>query len=247
MRKFVVKSNLPCDVSAVLMGEKYFEMLSPALNGRGIRVYSVPDNPCVDTRLSGHADLSICHAGGRQLFAANYLRDSVLNDELCRLGFEISYIDDLQTPVYPKDSQLNVCVIGKCVVYCNGVSCDSIVKYFDNSLVIKQGYVKCNICVVDENSVITSDVDAARKLGNAGYDVLQIRPGYIDLEGFPYGFIGGSSFKISDIIMAFTGKLDIHPDKQRIIEFLSDRGIEAIYLTDNNIFDVGSILPIYEK
>ena len=30
---------------------------------------------------------------------------------------------------------------------------------------------------------------------SARIDVLKIRPGYIDLPGFDYGFIGGASFK----------------------------------------------------
>jgi hypothetical protein len=76
--------------------------------------------------------------------------------------------------------------------------------------------------------------------------VLRIAPGAVVLDGFPYGFIGGASFKISEKNLAFTGRLDGHPDCERILSFLREREIEPLFLTQEPIFDIGSAIPILE-
>ena len=37
------------------------------------------------------------------------------------------------------------------------------------------------------------------------------------------------------------------PDKDKIINFLREKEIEPVFLTEKPIFDVGSIIPIREK
>ena len=79
-----------------------------------------------------------------------------------------------------------------------------------------------------------------------GIEVLEIKAGFIELEGFSEGFIGGAAFKIASDRLAFTGTLDRHPEKTRIESFLLDHGVLPVYLTKNSIFDVGSVIPILE-
>ena len=73
---------------------------------------------------------------------------------------------------------------------------------------------------------------------------LDIAPGHIALEGFPYGFIGGAAFKISDDTMAFTGTLDEHPDGERIVGYLAEYGLGSVFLTDKPIFDIGGAVAL---
>ena len=47
--------------------------------------------------------------------------------------------------------------------------------------------------------------------------------------------------------IAFTGKLDLHPDKNKIIDFIETRNIHPVYLTDKEIFDIGGIVPLTEN
>ena len=77
--------------------------------------------------------------------------------------------------------------------------------------------------------------------------MLEIRPGYIELEGFYYGIIGGASFKLSADELAFTGRLDAHSDFGAIMDFLAGRGVGATFLTGETAFDVGSVLPLTER
>ena len=111
----------------------------------------------------------------------------------------------------------------------------------------RQGYAKCSVCVVDEGAIITADRGVETAARKAGLDVLLIEPGYIFLDGFTFGFIGGSSFKISRSKLAFTGTLDAHPNKEDIIHFLKVHEVEPVYLTERLIFDIGSGIPITEK
>ena len=55
---------------------------------------------------------------------------------------------------------------------------------------VKQGYTRCSLLPVDDQSFITSDTGIAKTLADYDTDVLLIRPGHILLPGFDYGFIG---------------------------------------------------------
>ena len=110
----------------------------------------------------------------------------------------------------------------------------------------RQGYSRCSVCVVNDNAIITADEGICRSAKAHGIDVLKIRPGYIDLPGFDHGFIGGASFKISDTKLAFTGRLDSHPDAEQMIGFASLHSVDIVYITDKPAFDIGGAIPIIE-
>ena len=112
---------------------------------------------------------------------------------------------------------------------------------------VRQGYAKCSMLVVDERSIITQDAGIARAARGIGLNVLEIMPGYVALDGFEYGFLGGAGFKPAAGIIAFTGTLDAHPDRLRILTFLAARGVSAVYLTGLPVFDIGSAIPITEQ
>lgn len=250
--RFVNDPNLPNNAVLLLVGEKYTDILKGKLSEYGIELLAAPRNPDVDERLSSHADLSVLHAGGERILLAPYLKGSSFANTLKEFGIEAEYPEIVQRKEYPYDTQMNICVFGKYVI-CN--------SSFENSPLVncltiggrrkvlssRQGYAKCSVCVVDENSIITSDAGISKVASSSGIDVLLIQPGYIELQGFEYGFIGGSAFKISENMIAFTGILDKHPDKRHILDFIEKRGIEPVYLTELPIFDIGSAIPIIEK
>ena len=109
---------------------------------------------------------------------------------------------------------------------------------------VNQGYTRCAAAVVDDHSIITADAGVSRAAKNAGMDVLDIAPGHIELKGYDHGFIGGASFKINNNVVAFTGKLDGHPDEGRIYDFLAGHGQKALILTDRPIFDIGGAIAL---
>ena len=252
MAEFVASPNLPLQAGLVLFGEKYADILEKPLGDWEIRAIKVPCNPCVDRRLSGHGDLSVLHRGGKELILAPYLKGSGFAASLISRGFELSFADIVQGPEYPQDAQLNCCVFGENIIAAPGVSDDRIVNYFTSSqgcrlIACKQGYARCSVCVVDENAVITADRGIAAAAERNGVRVLVIRPGFITLDGYPYGFIGGAAFKIAKNVLAFTGTLEQHPDKTAILRFLAERNVDPVYITDYPAFDIGGVLPIMEK
>lgn len=230
---------------ALIVGECYAARLSPALESFGVRVIPCPRNPYVDARLSYHSDLSVYHVGGKCFYLARHLRESELAKELEHLGASVRFSKARQGGEYPLDASLCALPLGD-AVYHNAKICDELIvqstSRFEN---IKQGYAKCAVCPVSSDAAITADKGVARVLEKNGVRVLQVLPGGIVLDGFDEGFIGGAAFKIAPDVLAFTGSLDLHPDKEKIEEFLSECGVRPEYLTAGQAFDIGSAFPIY--
>ena len=244
--------NLPQKAGAVIIGHKYSDILAPPLKNLGIDVVYVPDNPNIDSRLSGHADLSMFHGGGDRIWLAPYLRGSGFSKTLERMGFKLFYPDIVQSAAYPEDVQLNMCICGDKLIYNPRTGEHQIAEYLTDILklepiVCRQGYSKCSACVVDRGAIITADRGIALASKNAGLDVLLISPKGVVLEGFDCGFIGGAAFKLSKEILAFTGRLDQHPDRGAILDFLTRHRVEPLYLTEAPMFDIGSGFAITEK
>ena len=133
---------------------------------------------------------------------------------------------------------------------------------------VPQGYTKCNTLIVDEYSIITSDVgiynscygrphltgnDAAAEdcksciSGSPApqLEVLLIEKGHIKLQGFDYGFIGGASGRVGDTII-FNGDITQHPDYEKITAFIESRGLKIKHFTGYPLEDIGSIIECYQ-
>ncbi len=251
MSSFVQRAGLPEQGKLLIIGEKYAEKLKKPLEKLGISILSVPDNPCVDERLSGHADLSVFHGGGKRLYLAPYLQGTGFHRWLEEWAAEPVFPAIEQGRLYPKDAQLNARAAGDTLFYAGGITAEEIVNIFTNKkgarlIDSRQGYAGCSVCAVDEDSVITSDPGIACNAEKNGLDVLRIAPGAIDLPGFSHGFIGGAAFRLSRDTLAFTGRLDGHPDREAILDFLDRKGFQAVFLTSESLFDIGGAIPLTE-
>ena len=234
--RYIKTPHLPeGKVGLCALGAKYRDLLEKPLVERGISALWLPDNPNVDPRLAGHADLMLLHLGGARVVTTC--------SQLSDLDMDITYTSR-QGREYPQDIVLCACIVG---IYCihNFRFSDPAISGFER-IDVRQGYAKCSVCVVDDKSIITSDTGIARAASSHGMDVLEIEPGHILLPGFDTGFIGGTTFKLSAHELAFTGELDGHPDRPAIEAFLEARGVEPVYLTTQPAFDIGSAVPLTE-
>jgi hypothetical protein len=105
---------------------------------------------------------------------------------------------------------------------------------------VKQGYAKCSTVVLDR-AVISADkgiCEAARALGA---DALLISAGGIELDGYDCGFIGGAS-GVSGKQIFFCGDITAHRDFERIEKFCGERGYEIVSLSDDPLYDIGTIM-----
>lgn len=227
----------------VAIGERYARKLSDRLEKRGLTVLWLPENGDIDPRLSGHADLSL-FAAGKIAVAAKGIYPHIVN-YLTNRGYSVIQARE-QGPVYPSDAGLCLCPVGNYLIY-NPKAADPAAVAAAGERIpvpVAQGYTRCAALAVDDRSIITSDAGVSRAAKSAGLDVLHIRPGYIGLDGYDAGFIGGSAFAISDEVIAFTGVLDLHPDKERILGFLAAHGKRADFLTEDPIFDIGGAIAV---
>lgn len=249
MKRFAEVPNLPDKAAGIILGEKYAGRLHAALADRGLTPVYLPDNPGVSPGLSGHADLSIFYCGGSEVLIAPYLAGSDFARRLEGMGCKITVADVEQGSAYPKDCALNACAVGKWLLCNPDVTAREILSRFEAERIIgfKQGYARCSVCVVDESSIITADSGIAAAAADRGLDVLKIQPGFFELPGYSYGFIGGSSFKLSRSVLAFTGTIDRHPDRGAITDFLRVHGVEPVYLTERPAVDIGGAITISEQ
>ncbi|MDD4200445.1 MAG: hypothetical protein PHS19_03550 [Eubacteriales bacterium] len=124
----------------------------------------------------------------------------------------------------------------------------------DNTRVlgVRQGYTRCMCLPVDNESFIVSDEGLSRPLETHGAKVLLIEQGHIKLNGFKYGFIGGTAGNIyinSDGMkdqraIVFNGDLSVHPDFKKITGFIKSRNILPVWFENYALEDIGSIIAI---
>ena len=245
MSYYVITPHLPKrKVGLMAIGKRYAPRLAAPLRKLGVDVLWLPDAPDTDSHLAGHADLSMIHLGAELVVTG--CGDDIVNN-LTNRGFKAIRTEGPGNS-YPEDCTLNACIVGSKLIHRLDVTSRTVLGAlpYCEKINVAQGYAKCCTCVVDESSIITSDRGIATAVSDKDIDVLLIAPGYIELEGFDYGFIGGASFKLSADSMAFTVRLDAHPDYHNIISFLTDRGIRPVFLTSGTAFDIGSALPLTE-
>ncbi len=147
---------------------------------------------------------------------------------------------------YPEDCAYNVARMGKKIIgKLSNIDNKILEIYTQNGFEfvdVKQGYTKCNLCIIDENSAITEDEGVFKTLCSKGMDVLKIPVGFVSLKGFKNGFIGGASGFVAPNKIAFWGSLQKHPYCHEIEAFIRARNVDIIYLSSNKPEDYGSIL-----
>ncbi len=146
---------------------------------------------------------------------------------------------------YPGDIALNFCKFKNHIIHNLKYTDKKVLQYYRDRnfefIDVKQGYTKCNI-VVGKDILITSDRDIYNKL-KAKFKILLIEHKQIVLAGYDYGFIGGCSGLVNDVLY-FTGDIQNHSDGQKIIEFLKLNNQKYEVLSTDKLQDYGSILEI---
>jgi hypothetical protein len=238
-------------MSLILLGERYRSVLDAPLRELGLNPLYLPDNPMLDPRLAGHADLSVFPAGER-IWLSLQLKGTEIHEMLLNSGYFVYFPNILEGKTYPADAHLNLCAVGKHLFFSPKASAPEVefltISEGYQPIPVKQAYLRCAMLPADEESIITADPGVAKAARAAGLQVLQIEPGHVALKGFAYGFLGGAGFLLPEQkITVLTGRLDRHPDKGRIEAFLRERGLALHTLTDEPIFDIGSAFVFAPK
>lgn len=248
MPEFIKVPNLPYSkvLTVITAPEK---RVIEALSGMGITCITTKESQDLSTPVNYHPDM-LCHHLGGEDFAV-YRDQTDLFEKLIGLGASVYKSKKTLQPDYPNDIALNALRLSRLAFGKTSSMEPILLEYYNSKKVelvdIKQGYTKCSVCVVDEKSIITSDKSISQKAREKGLDVLLISPGYIELNGYDYGFIGGTCGKIDKNVLAFAGDIKNHPQWEKIIKFCKERNVSVISLHNGPLQDIGSIIPIIEE
>lgn len=191
-------------------------------------------------------EVSLVEAGGDILSPVSSHPDI----RMCRLGISddapivFAEAGELGTE-YPADIRYNACCTGKYFIHKLKETSMRLLeqaKELGMELIdVKQGYARCSCIPVDENSIITYDQGIARTCQKLGLNVLAVSPGHVNLPGYEMGFIGGTAGVFEDEII-LAGNVMNHPDGERIIRFIEERGKRIKYFKDFTLTDIGSVI-----
>ena len=228
-----------------LLGEDAPQEIADALRALGFSVLRLPCDARLATPVRSHADMLMLPVGKVVFTSSEYL--SVAEDifkALESLGYETVSCNAEIRSDYPHDVAFDALVLKSAIIARLDSLPDEIKTYATNLgislLDSKQGYAKCSVCIVDDNSIITADLGIADKAKKAGIDVLTVTPGHVTLEGYDTGFIGGASGLCRDTVY-FCGNSDRHPDADSIRAFCQKHGKQVVSLSDGELFDVGTL------
>lgn len=214
-----------------------------------LNIRVIPTIPCkeVSDPISYHPDIVIHPVNHNTIVVAPNVFE-YYSDVLSKTGIKVIKGDKKLGKDYPHDIAYNVGRVDRFAIHNFKHTDEKLMYYLEKEglefINVKQGYTKCSIAVVDRKAVITSDYPIYKKLIELGVDVLLIEPGYIRLDGYPYGFVGGTCGNLSGETIAFSGKFLCHPDRLKISSFLKKYNKKVLWLRNENVTDIGTIINL---
>lgn len=204
------------------------KILIDYLKEKGCRIRSISSDNIVDKGISNHPDIFLCRMGYHKTDPIFFAQKE-----------DLDYY-------YPGDVAFNAACTGKYFIHNTRLTNPQLLKEAENMgmeiINVRQGYTKCSIVIVDETSIITYDRGiAAACSAYPELDVCLVRPGFVRLDGYDTGFIGGASGRIGNEII-FNGNLSAHPDFEKIVQFVESKGLFLKYFEQYELTDIGSIL-----
>ena len=218
-----------------------------SLKNIGFGIVKMPPFPLLQEPVSAHPDMLFFAGKGNLVCHRDYfaIAKSEIIDIAETSGLSLVLSDEDMSSEYPRDVIFNAAAIGdKLICRRNSVSKRVAELYPEDKIInVKQGYSKCSVCSVGDNAVITADLSIARAAEKSGIEVLLISGGGVRLDGYDCGFIGGASGTDGERVY-FCGNIDLHPDGERIKEFCRIQGREAVSLSDEPLYDYGTLIFI---
>ena len=212
-------------------------------------IIQLPPNPSLPEAVNGHSDLLIFKFDNKLVTRKSYYPTAKKKiDLICqKSGCELILSDAEAGSTYPNDCGLCAAVSGRNII-CRKISADAEILRLAsdlgyNILNVPQGYSKCSCAVLPDGAIVTSDRGIATVTVKNGIDTLLISEGNVDLPGYSYGFLGGASGLCGNILY-FCGDLKSHLDHKAIEEFARKHNTECISLSDEKLYDVGSLIFI---
>lgn len=230
-------------IKLIIIDSRMRDFEKNKLKELGYELYEIKPNNNLYYEISAHVDIHCCK------ILNNLIVDNSINIPNTTLG------DTVLTSKYPNDIPYNVCIVGNKAIhnfkYTNNKILDILEKNNFEKIHINQGYSKCSIAVIDENSVIVTDKKIFEILHSYNINVLLVDENInqnIHLfknEYFEYssmhGFIGGAFSRIGEYIF-ISGDLNIIDSENKIRNFIEKKNLKIIDFPNSDIIDYGGVL-----
>lgn len=201
--------------------------------------------PSLPPSMSMHADLQIHYLGGGVFLSCPEAYEYYC-EKLFPLGARVIKGVYPVSGNYPGDAAYNICRVGECAYHNTKYTDPNAKLYFGKNKIplihVNQGYTKCLCAVTGKNSFITSDKGIFKTACQNSCNVLLIEQGYVRLEGFSYGFLGGACCLIPENKFFITGSLKKHPSRHKILDFLEKQELEPVEASQDLPVDIGSLI-----
>lgn len=212
-----------------------------SLANMGEVVWLEPDDN-VYPSISTHPDIFFCQYEPDKLVFAPDTKSEYIA-ALHKAGIKMTKGRQHLGKDHPDTIQYNACALRNTLIHNLKYTDNRILDLFEGKtkINVKQGYTRCNLLALDENSFITSDDGIRNELLKHGSDVLFIDPHQVRLEGHDYGFFPGCCGVWRNRLVV-CGSTDRLKEKKELDEFLDRHGFELNELYKGELTDLGSIL-----
>lgn len=212
----------------IYISKKANTLVKDYLTSLGYELELTETTGIVDEGIACHPDIFLCKMGCAEDSPLFFAKDG-------DVGYD-----------YPQDVAFNAACTGKYFIHnlkaTNPELLETARKMGMTLIDVRQGYTKCSVVIVDENSIITYDEGILKACSqHEEINVLKISPGFIRLDGYDTGFIGGCTGRVGNEII-FNGDLESHPDFSRIVNFVNERGLYCKWFKEYPLTDIGSII-----
>ena len=223
--------------------------LSPSCEKRltelGFEPIIMPAYQRLQRGVSSHPDMLVFFDGNKFFCTCEYYNEAkFVFSRIEALGYSPVLCDEFPLENYPNDVIFNALMLGDIVFGFEGSLSltlkQSLASYGKKFVNVKQGYTKCSVAKISESAIITADKGISKVAASNGIDVLTISEGHVELDGYNTGFIGGACGAFGDTVY-FCGDLSYHPDADKIEDFCKKHKKSCISLSNEPIFDVGSL------
>lgn len=247
--EFITHPNLPeKQVKLVVIDGRINCEDETTLLKKGISLIRTRRFNSVYEAISYHPDIILHHIIDNKIVVAPGI-DTEFVMELKSYGFELIEGSTSLTSKYPGNIAYNVARVGAMAFhnlkYTDVTLKNELEKISIELKHVNQGYAKCSVAVINNRCIITSDNGIAKVASRSGIEVFLLDPiEGILLPGLSNGFFGGSVGLIDKDRLLISGNIKKLKSADKIINFLKKQNIKVEILSDNQVIDLGSIIPL---